>query len=84
MLPTKTIPGRIIRDERCFVELDSNPEEEREVVLYQRELIFRKVIVVVVLINQGLASVGVYPDELPGIPPFVVKSRLDHQVVSAQ
>src|ERR1044072_3555902 len=84
VVTTKAIPRRIIGDERCLVELDGNPEEEREVVLDQRELIFGKIIVVVVLIYQSLGSVGVYTDELPCIPPSVVKSRLDHQVVSAQ
>src|ERR1044072_6356036 len=84
VVTTQAIPRRIIGNERCLVELDGNPEEEREVVLDQRELLFGKVVVVVVLIYQSLGSVGVYPDELPCIPPSVVKSRLDHQVVSAQ
>src|SRR6478735_4493653 len=83
VVTTKAIPRRIIGDERCLVELDGNPEEEREVVLDQSELVFGKVIVVIVLIYQGLGSVGVHPDELPCIPPSALKSRLDHQVVSA-
>src|SRR3954469_18097470 len=64
VVTTKAIPRRIIGDERCLVELDGNSKEEREVVLDQRELIFGKVVVVVVLIYHSLGSVGVYPDEL--------------------
>src|SRR3954469_22731789 len=84
VITAKAIPRRIIGDERCLVELDGNPEEEREIVLDQRELIFGKVIVVAVLIHQSLASVSVHPDELFRIPPFVVKSRLDHLVVAVE
>src|SRR5580765_8367367 len=51
VLTTKAVPRRIIGDERCLVELDGNSKEEREVVLDQRELIFGKVIVIVVLIH---------------------------------
>ncbi len=45
VLTAKAVPRRVVGDERCLVELDGNPEEEREVVLDQRELIFGKVIV---------------------------------------
>ena len=45
VLTAKAVPGRVVGDERCLVELDRNPEEEREVVLDQRELVFGKVIV---------------------------------------
>ena len=78
VVTTKAIPRRIIGDERCLVELDGNPEEEREVVLDQRELVSGRLSSYspLCLSTRVLVPSAFTPDSFLAIPPFVVERPL--------
>ncbi len=84
MLAAEAVPRRVVGDERRLVELDRDPEEEREVVLDQRVLVRRAGC----RRTRRCSSPPAVLDpsaftrmSLLRLPPLLVEGRLDHLVV---